>query len=242
MKVDSYKVKDASDEARTPPGGLPGLFPALALCVALAAALTACQARGSKPSPALRLAAAATQQAGAAAVNGERRAAADEALNSKPLKLPLSRPKVVVEKSARRLSLYSGGEVVRSFRIGLGESPVGDKVRAGDRRTPEGTYYVCVKNARSAFYLSLGINYPNAEDAERGLRDGLITRAQHRRIVRAARSNATPPWNTSLGGEIFIHGGGSQSDWTWGCVALENAHVKELFDTLPLGTPVHIEP
>ena len=214
----------------------------LVLCVALAAVLGACQARGGESAPTTLLA-ALTSQAGVAATNDERRAAAaDDALNSKPLKLPLSRPKVVVEKAARRLTLHSGGEVVRSFRIGLGENPEGDKVRAGDRRTPEGIYYVCVKNARSAFYLSLGINYPNAEDAERGLRDGLITRAQYRRIVRAARSNATPPWNTTLGGEIFIHGGGSQSDWTWGCVALENEHVKELFDSLPLGTPVHIEP
>ncbi|HEX7174752.1 MAG TPA: L,D-transpeptidase [Pyrinomonadaceae bacterium] len=213
-----------------------------ALCVALAAVLGACQACGGEPAQATPVV-TPTSQAGAVAVNGERGATqADEALNSKPLKLPLSRPKVVVEKSARRLSLYSGGEVVRSFRIGLGEKPEGDKVREGDRRTPEGTYYVCVKNAQSAFYLSLGINYPNAEDAERGLRDGLITRAQYRKIVRAAKRNATPPWNTTLGGEIFIHGGGSQSDWTWGCVALENAHVKELFDSLPLGTPVHIEP
>jgi len=216
---------------------------ALALCVALAAALGACQARGGEPVPPVASAAAPASQAGAAAVNDERRAStADEALNSRPLKLPLSRPKVLVEKSARRLALYSGGEVVRSFRIGLGEKPDGDKERAGDRRTPEGIYYVCVKNARSAFYLSLGLNYPNAEDAERGRRDGLITRAQYQKIVRAAKRNATPPWNTTLGGEIFIHGGGSQSDWTWGCVALENEHVKELFDSLPLGTPVHIEP
>ena len=219
------------------------LSSALALCVVVAAALAACQARGGEPASPVTLAAAPTPQAGVAAINGERRApTADEALNARPLRLPLSRPKVVVEKSARRLSLYSGGEVVRSFRIGLGERPVGDKERAGDRRTPEGTYYVCVKNARSAFYLSLGLNYPNAEDAERGLRDRLITRAQYQKIVRAAKMNATPPWNTSLGGEIFIHGGGSQSDWTWGCVALENEHVKELFDSLPLGTPVHIEP
>jgi murein L,D-transpeptidase YafK len=219
------------------------LHRAFALCVALAAALGACQARGGEPAPSVALTATPTSLAGAAAINDERRASpADDALNSKPLKLPLSRPKVVVEKSARRLSLYSGGELVRSFRIGLGTNPDGDKVRAGDRRTPEGTYYVCVKNAQSAFYLSLGVNYPNAEDAERGLRDGLITRAQYRKIMRAARRNATPPWNTTLGGEIFIHGGGSRSDWTWGCVALENAHVKELFDSLPLGTPVHIEP
>jgi L,D-peptidoglycan transpeptidase YkuD (ErfK/YbiS/YcfS/YnhG family) len=51
-----------------------------------------------------------------------------------------------------------------------------------------------------------------------------------------------PPWNTPLGGEIFIHGNGSQSDWTWGCVALDNEDMKELFDAIPKGTNVVIEP
>ena len=99
-----------------------------------------------------------------------------------------------------------------------------------------------MKNVRSQFFLSLGLSYPDEEDAERGLRDGLITRAQHRRIVSAVREGRCPPWNTPLGGEIFIHGGGVASDWTWGCVALENAAVRELFDAVPPGTSVVIKP
>jgi murein L,D-transpeptidase YafK len=169
-------------------------------------------------------------------------AAEDEAINRRPLRLPLVRPVIVVEKGARRLTLYSDGERVRVFRAALGFEPSGDKVKQGDGRTPEGDFYVCMKNERSKFYLSLGLNYPNAEDAERGLRDGLITRAQHRRIVDAVARGAKPPWDTALGGEIFIHGGGTASDWTWGCVALDNEHVKELFDAVPLGTHVRIDP
>lgn len=165
----------------------------------------------------------------------------DEAINGKPLKLPLVQPKIVVEKSARRLTLYSNGELVRVFQIALGFEPSGDKVRQGDGRTPEGEFYVCMKNDKSKFYLSLGLSYPNAEDAERGLRDGLITRAQHKQITSAISRGSKPPWNTALGGEIFIHGGGTPSDWTWGCVALANEHVKELFDAVPLGTNVRIE-
>jgi murein L,D-transpeptidase YafK len=99
-----------------------------------------------------------------------------------------------------------------------------------------------MKNERSKFYLSLGLSYPNEEDAARGLREGLITRAQAASIVGAVRAGRCPPWDTALGGEIFIHGGGTASDWTWGCVALENAEVKELFDAVPAGTPVRIEP
>ncbi len=155
--------------------------------------------------------------------------------------LPLVNPKIVVSKSRRKLELYSDDRVIRTYRIGLGLSPIEDKVRQGDHRTPEGEFYVCVKNANSKFYLSLGLSYPNMEDAARGLRDGLITKAQHDRIMSALKGKKRPPWDTALGGEIFIHGNGSQSDWTWGCVALEDAEMKELFDAVPLGTRVIIE-
>lgn len=90
-------------------------------------------------------------------------------------------------------------------------------MRQGDRRTPEGEFYIFTKNDKSAFYLSLGVSYPNIEDAERGLRDGMITRGQHDAIVRATRNKRTPPQNTRLGGTIYIHGNGASSDWTWGC-------------------------
>lgn len=161
---------------------------------------------------------------------------------SPPLKLPLVNPRVVVSKSKRQLLLYAGGAVVRTYKVALGANPFDDKVRQGDRATPEGEFYICVKNARSNFYLSLGLSYPNAEDAERGLRDKLITRAERDRIVRAIRNKRRPPWDTALGGEIFIHGGGTEGDWTWGCIALSNAHIKELFDALPMGASVRIEP
>ena len=158
------------------------------------------------------------------------------------LKLPLKNPRIVVLKSKRRLELYSDGALVRSYKIGLGLNPVSDKQRQGDRATPEGDFYIFTKNDKSAFYLSLGISYPNAEDAERGLRDGLISRGQHDTIVSAIKRKATPPQNTRLGGDIYIHGNGAGSDWTWGCVALENEHVKELFNAVPVGTPVTIKP
>jgi hypothetical protein len=166
----------------------------------------------------------------------------EEALNLRPLRLPLRDPRVVVEKGARRLRLYAGGELVRVRRVALGFEPAGDKVKQGDGRTPEGDFYVCMKNERSKFYLSLGLSYPNEEDAARGLREGLITKAAAASIVRAVRAGRCPAWNTALGGEIFIHGGGATGDWTFGCVALENPEIKELFDTIPAGTPVRIEP
>jgi murein L,D-transpeptidase YafK len=106
----------------------------------------------------------------------------------------------------------------------------------------EGDFYVFTKNEKSAFYLSLGISYPNIEDAERGRRDGLISRAEYDIIVKAIKRKAAPPQHTALGGDIYIHGNGASSDWTWGCVALENEDIRELFDAVPVGTPVTIRP
>lgn len=156
--------------------------------------------------------------------------------------LKLTSPRIVVKKAERRLFLYDGNRLVKSYRIGLGLSPKGDKVRQGDRRTPEGDFYIFTRNDKSAFYLSLGVSYPNAPHADRGLRDGLISKSQHDSIMRALKLKKTPPQNTGLGGDIYIHGRGASSDWTWGCVALEDTDIRELFDTVSVGTPVTILP
>lgn len=103
------------------------------------------------------------------------------------LKLPLKDPRIVLFKSKRQLELYSNGAVVRTYRVGLGLNPVDDKQREGDRATPEGEFYIFTKNPKSSYYLSLGISYPNIEDAERGLLTGLITRTQHDQIESAIK-------------------------------------------------------
>jgi murein L,D-transpeptidase YafK len=159
-----------------------------------------------------------------------------------PLQLPLIAPRIVVFKANRQLQLYSGDKLLRIYRVGLGLNPVPDKQSEGDRATPEGEFYIFTKNPRSAFHLSLGISYPNVEDAERGLISGLITRAQRDTIVRAIKRKQGPPQYTALGGLIYIHGNGATSDWTWGCVALENEDIEELYQAIPVGTPVTIKP
>ncbi|MFN2511768.1 MAG: murein L,D-transpeptidase family protein [Pyrinomonadaceae bacterium] len=164
------------------------------------------------------------------------------ALAKENLKLPLKDPRIIIFKGKRQLQLYSDGKVVRTYRVGLGLNPVDDKQSEGDRATPEGDFYIFTKNPKSAYYLSLGISYPNIEDAERGLRAGLVTRAQHDQIVSAIKNKAAPHQYTALGGLIYIHGNGAGSDWTWGCVALENEDIKELYESVELGAPVTIKP
>ena len=162
--------------------------------------------------------------------------------NRPPIETPINKPRIVVYKAARKLEFYSDQKLLKTYRAGLGFSPVPDKKREGDGATPEGEFYVFVKNNKSAYYLSLGVSYPNVEDAERGLRDKLITKRQYNAIVEAIRKKVGPPQYTKLGGLIYIHGNGASSDWTWGCVALENADMKELFDSVEVGTPVTILP
>lgn len=155
---------------------------------------------------------------------------------------PLTRPRIVVTKGGRRLDLFDGAALVRTYRVALGADPAGGKRRAGDRRTPEGVYYVCTRNAQSRYHRALGLSYPGTSDAERGLRDGAITRAQHDAIFAAVEAGTRPPWDTPLGGEIMIHGNGAGRDWTLGCIAMEDADVGELFEAVPMGTPVEIRP
>jgi murein L,D-transpeptidase YafK len=154
----------------------------------------------------------------------------------------LAQYSITVRKAERKLYLLKDGKQVKTYPVALGSAPLGHKRENGDRRTPEGTYYICRKNPKSQFYLSLGLSYPNRQDAADGLKFGLINRKQYKRIIKALDRGDCPPWDTALGGEIFIHGNGSAPDWTWGCVALDDPEIKELYDTVPVGTAVTIEP
>lgn len=159
----------------------------------------------------------------------------------KPLPI-LEKPFLLVKKKERKLYVYDAEKLVKTYRIGLGFAPVGDKERQGDGKTPEGDFYIFTKNPKSSYYLSLGVSYPSVEDAKRGFEEKLITKAQQNAIISAINKRQAPLQKTQLGGEIYIHGNGSSTDWTLGCVALENSDMKELFDAIPKGTNVRIEP
>ena len=158
-----------------------------------------------------------------------------------PVTAPLKAPKIVIQKTTKTLFLYSEEKLLRTYPIKLGFNPVGEKALRGDKRTPEGSYYICMKNSRSKYHLSLGLSYPSIEDAERGLEQKLITKGDHDRIIDRISKKSIPPWDTPLGGEIFIHGGGETWDWTYGCVALRNKDIEELFKVVALGTQVVIQ-
>lgn len=132
--------------------------------------------------------------------------------------------RVVVDKDARKMYLLHHAEVLEQYDVGLGFGPVGHKEKQGDGRTPEGEYRIDRRNPNSEFYLSIGIDYPNAND-----------------VARAREAGANP------GGDIFIHGRPSKyrkggRDWTAGCIAVTNSEMRDVYAMVKNGTPISILP
>lgn len=146
---------------------------------------------------------------------------------------------IIVHKSKKILEVWENGQLMKSYPIAVGKDSKDHKEREGDMRTPEGEYRVCVKNPKSKYHLSLGINYPNEKDAESGLRKGLISKTEYDAICDAKKE--IPPWKTALGGEIYIHGNLEKQNWTHGCVRMNDPDIEELFGKAQIGTKVIIK-
>ncbi len=153
----------------------------------------------------------------------------------------MSALRAVITKHARSLGLFDGDEEVLRIPVVLGQNP-GDKHREGDLATPVGEFYVCYKNRDSKYHRFLGLSYPNLEDAERGLRNKLITQAEYDEIREAIAGKKCPPWKTALGGEIGLHGPCPNVTWTHGCVAMSVEQIERLYDLLEIGDEVAIVP
>lgn len=131
---------------------------------------------------------------------------------------------VVVNKGDRRMYLLHHDRVLEQYDIRLGFAPEGHKTVEGDGRTPEGVYWIDRRNPNSKFHLSLGISYPNDEDRAR------------------AEALGQKP-----GGDIFIHGQKSlfdrgEGDWTWGCIAVTNDEIEDIYAMVGDMTPIQINP
>lgn len=134
---------------------------------------------------------------------------------------------VVLNKADRRLYLLHHASLLEGYDVGLGFAPVGHKQFEGDGRTPEGSYLIDRRNPNSDYHLSIGISYPNREDVER------------------ARAMGKSP-----GGDIFIHGQENGSgrrrkkvgDWTYGCIAVSNKEMEQIYAMVRNGTPITIHP
>lgn len=146
-----------------------------------------------------------------------------------------------IVKHTKMLTVYDGDEAVLHIPVVTGKNP-GDKHREGDLATPEGEFYVCYKNPESKYHRFLGLSYPNVEDAERGVREGLITAAEREAICSAIKKKECPPWKTSLGGEVGIHGPCPNVTWTHGCIAMSVEQIERLYDLMEIGDEVVVLP
>jgi len=135
---------------------------------------------------------------------------------------------IVVIKEKNRVDLYQAGRIRKSYNADMGRNRLSSKLYAGDRATPEGRYYITQKKGRgdSKYYKALVLNYPNAADRKR---------------LAHAKTNGQASRGLGLGSLIEIHGeGGRGQDWTYGCVALSNNDLDDLFTRVSVGTPVTI--
>ncbi len=150
--------------------------------------------------------------------------------------------RVVVEKANRLLMLFKDGRVLLRAPVALGRVPQGAKTREGDGRTPEGVYTVCMVKAQGKYGKSLGISYPGERDAQLAYTQGDITAETRDAIMAAHREGRRPPWGTVLGGEIYLHEGPVDTDWTQGCIALRTADMAVLFDNYAQIESIDIRP
>jgi len=158
-------------------------------------------------------------------------------------------PWILIDSRTETLTVYRDGESAVVFgNLAFGAAGVKEKRRAGDDVTPRGSYKVGWITHKSKFVHFIGITYPGLEDAERGLRDGTISRTTYSRIERALQQGDVPPQDTPLGGLIGIHGVGKGSleihriaNWTAGCIAIENRDIRKLSRLVKPGMRVEIQ-
>ncbi len=149
---------------------------------------------------------------------------------------------VVVHKTPRNIALCNSGKLVKNARIGLGFSPVGDKAKQGDGRTPEGVLYVAATLPNSDYHRAFLLSYPRKEDAARAYNEGLIDKPAHDQIIEAQSKCEEPLQDTALGGAVEIHGEGSSKDWTAGCIGMENEDIDRVWDVLKQNDTIVVLP
>ena len=144
-----------------------------------------------------------------------------------PVRLPwkalpsAQRPWLRVDKSRYLLSVLEGQKVLKSYALAMGRQPLTRKMQFDQASTPEGRYQIIGLQPRATYYKALDIDYPNETDV--------------------ARHQLLAP-SREIGGEIQIHGMGIERDWTWGCMAMRNLDIDEIFrhSEIGVGTVVWI--
>ena len=142
---------------------------------------------------------------------------------------------IIVDKSDYELKVYDDEGWYATYHIVFGSKDLSDKMREGDKRTPTGKFKIILKKYHPKWGPELLLDYPNEESYRR-----FNERKQKGQIPATAR----------IGNGIAIHATRPGEEWTvdnfynWtdGCVSVKYTEMKELFEYIPVGTPVTIQP
>ena len=138
--------------------------------------------------------------------------------------------KLVAYKKKRTLYAYANGKLLYEFRFSLGKNgDKGNKIKAGDYRTPEGSYTIVRKKCDSRLYKSLMISYPNEEDKARAAKRGVNPGGY-------ITIHGQPKWNADGRGDAYT----LSHDWTEGCLAVPNAAMDKLWRAVANGVKIDI--
>lgn len=171
---------------------------------------------------------------------------------------PVDDMRIVVAKSAHILEVYRGAERVAEYPVALSGRGPGPRRTWADGLTPEGTFLIASMQYESRFGPRQMLLETNAQArADYVAQYGDDGRA---RIAawETGHGALDTVWETydfneaypeaKLWNDILIHGGGTDRDWTLGCIALDDADLVELFELLQesarrgLGVAVEIRP
>jgi murein L,D-transpeptidase YafK len=140
--------------------------------------------------------------------------------------------RIAVYKKRRTMYTYRRGVKIDTFRISLGKNgSKGDKIQAGDYKTPEGTYRIIRKKCDNRLYRSLLISYPDTSD---------IARSRGRGVSPGGyiTIHGQPKWNADGRGDRYT----LANDWTEGCVAVTNRAMDALWKATQNGLLIDIHP
>ncbi len=138
---------------------------------------------------------------------------------------------LLIDKTHFFLEVRDGGQMKKRYPVALGGKPRNRKLHMDRASTPEGIYEITSEQPAATFYKAFDLSYPNDMD-----------RARYAHAKEAGLMKKRWGDYPLIGGEIQIHGEGIESNWTWGCIALRNEDMDELFehDRVGKGMPVII--
>ncbi len=146
-------------------------------------------------------------------------------------KLDKTKVSILVEKSKYRLTVYYDRQPIKSYSVVFGGNPVDDKLKEGDKSTPEGVFKIKDFYPHASWSKFLWLDYPNKYSWRKHFQ---------------AKLNGKINWHDRVGSEIGIHGTPDNSlidkklNWTLGCVSLKNEDINELYQLVQKGTQVEI--